>query len=121
MFFIIYMCICAGISIIISQSEIFDGIRNAIEKKSPFFGNGIKCPLCVGFWVGIFLSIIGISPAHLYIYPYIVGILKDWDFYFMYFLNGPVSAVLSWAIFNLVEFLQKKHLYDYLERQVMED
>lgn len=114
MFFITYLFLASGISIIITQSTIFESLRNAVERRSPFFGEGLNCPMCTGFWAGIFLSFLGISPAHLYIFPLLVPNLMPADFlyYFMHFSNGAIAAMLSWGYYNLIAFLQHKHIYD---------
>ncbi len=121
MFLIAYLFTSAGISIIITQGNIFERTRSLIEKISPFFGEAISCPMCVGFWVGIFLALLGVSPAHVYLFPFIesTAISNKAIYYFMYFLDGPISSMLSWGFYNLIDFLQKKHIYDLLDKDNM--
>lgn len=123
MFFIAYLFATSGISIIITSSTIFKKFRNFVEQRSPFFGEGINCPLCMGFWAGIFLSLWGISPAHLYIYPECMSLFINDKivYYFIFILNGCISSMLSWGFYNLIEFMQHKHVYDYLEKEIMKD
>ena len=56
---IFFILVCYGATLIAVYGKIFDKIR----PKHHFF----KCPMCVGFWVGIFVSflLIGITNIKL--------------------------------------------------------
>ena len=61
------MLITFGISLVITQSKIFAPIRTRIAKISTFLGDLVKCIMCTGFWIGLFLSLflnIGINSVH---------------------------------------------------------
>ena len=47
-----------GMSNIIVNGSIFDGVREYIISKSSFFGDLISCMMCTSFWVGIFMYIL---------------------------------------------------------------
>ena len=49
---LIYFILCSyGMTFILVYGSIFDSIR----PKQGKFGELFKCPLCMGFWVGVFL------------------------------------------------------------------
>ena len=72
---------CVGITIIITQSSIFEKPREVFSNMGDFFDELIHCPMCMGFWVGIFLS-------------FLYG--KD------IILVAPTSSLLSWVIFSII-------------------
>jgi hypothetical protein len=74
-----------GITIIISSSEIFSGIREKVSEYSEFLGKLISCTMCTGFWVGFFFSLLGISD----ISPLFLGAL---------------ISISSWGFFNIVDY-----------------
>ena len=44
-----------GMTQILVYGTIFEKQRNLIMEKSDWFGTLIHCPMCMGFWVGVFL------------------------------------------------------------------
>ena len=49
---LIYFIFCAyGLTQILVYGKIFDSVRPSKDK----FGELFQCPMCVGFWVGVFL------------------------------------------------------------------
>ena len=50
-----------GITILISAGTIFEDIRTAVKSKSEFLGELISCPMCLGFWVGMFFGFISMK------------------------------------------------------------
>jgi hypothetical protein len=44
-----------GMTQILVYGTIFENQRNWIMEKSDWFGALIHCPMCTGFWVGVFL------------------------------------------------------------------
>lgn len=59
----LFSFISFGITTIITQSKIFAKLREWAEKISPFFSYIVRCPICCGFWVGVFLSLTLFSPV----------------------------------------------------------
>lgn len=57
---IIFILACLGASNIIVFAEIFEKPRNFIDRKFKYsmLNKLLKCTTCVGFWVGLFLSLI---------------------------------------------------------------
>jgi hypothetical protein len=53
--FLIFILSCYGMTMIIVYSKIFEGIREKINSyNKELLSYMIKCPMCMGFWVGIF-------------------------------------------------------------------
>jgi hypothetical protein len=55
---IIWSLVSFGITITVTQSYIFEKVRNAIQKVSAFLGKLIHCPMCFSFWVGMLLTVL---------------------------------------------------------------
>jgi hypothetical protein len=60
---LIYILIGWGITDILVNGSILDGIRNFCLVKIPFLGKLFTCVQCSGFWVGIFLGILSLLNA----------------------------------------------------------
>jgi len=54
---LIWILVAFGITISITHGKIFNSFRSWTAKKSTFFGDLFRCPMCLGFWVGVFLSV----------------------------------------------------------------
>jgi hypothetical protein len=75
-----FILTCYGITLILTQGSIFEGVRTLLEKvwnkiplikkaKSPF-----RCSMCVGFWVGLAMSFVLPTQLTLSV-PYFVNFL----------------------------------------------
>jgi len=51
---LIFVLICYGLTLILLYGSIFNSIRPKTGKLGELF----KCPLCMGFWVGIIVLLI---------------------------------------------------------------
>ena len=57
---------------ILVYGSIFKNQRIWIKQKSDWFGKLVKCPMCMGFWVGVFLfGINGLTELFNFEYNYI--------------------------------------------------
>ena len=55
----LFILICYGMTLTFVYGSIFDKIRPRYSPINPtFFGKLFNCPMCLGFWVGIFVAII---------------------------------------------------------------
>lgn len=81
----------SGLTIIMSAGSIFENLRNFILQKNSFLGELVSCPMCLGFWVGLFFGFATMT------YPPII-------------LAGMVS-LFSWMIFNFVDLLMTASAY----------
>ena len=73
---LIYFILCAyGMTYILLYGSIF----NSIRPKKGWPGDLFRCPLCMGFWVGVFLwSINCFTELFTYDYNLINGLLLGW-------------------------------------------
>jgi|TARA_Y100000296_G_scaffold58513_1_gene67415 hypothetical protein len=83
---LVYFILCAyGLTFILVYGSIFDKIR----PKYKFF----HCPLCVGFWVGVFLwSVNGFTELFTFDYNYVNALLL-----------GCLSSGTSYALSMLID------------------
>lgn len=52
---LIFILACYGMTMILVYSKIFESIREIIRSyNKELLSYMIKCPMCMGFWVGIF-------------------------------------------------------------------
>ena len=57
---IYFILACAGITLIIVHSKLFELPRKLISSIGiEYLTYFIKCPMCVGFWVGFILNYMG--------------------------------------------------------------
>ena len=96
---IIYFILCAyGLTQILAYGSVFEKIR----PKHHFF----HCPMCLGFWVGVFL--VGINRyTELFIFDN--NIIN-------YFLLGCLSSGTSYILCTLFGDNGVKHEHRYLDR-----
>jgi len=52
-----------GATQIIVESALFQSFRDAVERRSDFFGRLVTCMLCAGVWVSAITSVVVWSPA----------------------------------------------------------
>jgi len=82
---LIYFILCAfGMTQILVYGTIFNSFRPSKEKFAGFF----HCPMCIGFWVGVFLC--GINP-HTELFTFEVSAVNA-------FLLGCISSCTSYAL-----------------------
>lgn len=70
---LIFILVGFGITSIITQGRIFEPFRNYFDNgmdslQYNFYGLLLQCPLCVGFWTGLFLSFTLFSPTDYFVY-----------------------------------------------------
>lgn len=87
---LLYFILCAyGITYILLYGSIFDPVR----PKKGKFGELFKCPLCTGFWTGVFLWSINCF-TELFTYDYnLINAL----------LLGSLSAGTSYFLSTLLD------------------
>lgn len=57
--FLIFLLASYGLTNIITSGKIFGGFRAFVNTHSESLGYFIKCPMCIGFWIGALLAILG--------------------------------------------------------------
>jgi hypothetical protein len=63
MFLALWILAASGATLIVTNGAIFARARNLIP--AGFWRSGITCPMCVGFWMGFFLSLTWVSPSSI--------------------------------------------------------
>ena len=82
-----------GMTQILVYGTIFENQRDWIMEKSDWFGTLIHCPMCTGFWVGVFLF--GINGfTELFNFDYTIANL---------FICGCVSSATSYVLAMLFD------------------
>ncbi len=47
-----------GMTLIVTKSKLFEPLRNAVLARSIWWATLIGCPMCFGFWAGIFWGLV---------------------------------------------------------------
>lgn len=113
-----------GVTTIITKSRILAPFRNYLDNnmdclKKNFLGLLIICPMCVGFWVGVFQSIIVYSPnsSQFFTESLTTGFLDNIIFLLnkivAIILDGAIIGVLSWVVHTIISFIDKS--YDFID------
>jgi hypothetical protein len=88
-----------GVTFIITDSLIFKPIRNFFSYISPnFLGEGITCPLCVGFWIGV-------------AYRYFTTPVIEVEYLLVsYIMNAALFSIVSFILYKIQDniFFDKK-------------
>jgi len=71
--FLIWATVVAGVTLIVTISKLFAGLRAAFPRACggamvtmrTFVGSVLSCPLCFGVYVGIFFALFGYTPVVL--------------------------------------------------------
>ena len=76
-----FILACYGMTMILVYSKIFEVLRNKLNSlKSELLSYMLKCCMCMGFWVGIFISlvrhILTSLARHFFILLNLQGLLK---------------------------------------------
>ena len=77
---ILFSLVAFGLTNIITISKIGLRWRDLAEKVHPKLGELFRCPMCMGFWVGLGLSFWK-SPTDLMILDAILGSAAAWLIY----------------------------------------
>jgi hypothetical protein len=104
---IIWILICYGLMNIIVFSQLFEPLRNYINKlgyKWKIFNllyELITCPMCISVWIGFIFGLVLYSPSHLFL---------DINTYYSWFLDGLLASGSVWIINTIVEFLEENRI-----------
>lgn len=96
---LIYIILAYSHTNIITQSEIFKPIRDWADKNSHFLSSLFSCPMCMGFWVGVFWTCFNISPTLTFFSE------MDYVEYLKYLTDGIISSGCAWIIHNTVSLM----------------
>lgn len=105
--FVIWIIICYGLMNIIVFSELFEPLRNYIDRlgcKWKFFNfihELITCPMCISVWIGFLFGVALYSPSHIFL---------NVNTYYSWFLDGLLASGGVWIINSIVEFLEENRI-----------
>ena len=61
---LIWILVCYGITNVVTGSSIMEPIREKSWKIHKKIGELLSCPMCFGFWSGLFVSLLWQSPTN---------------------------------------------------------
>jgi len=103
--------LCYGLTNIVVFGMIFENFReffykwgvsqNIFNFVGSFIYKIITCPMCFGFYSGLFFSITTFSPILIYLHM---------PSYYSWFLDGVFSSGLIWIINSVVEFFEENRI-----------
>tara|TARA_Y100001937_G_scaffold67142_1_gene91842 strand:- start:540 stop:818 length:279 start_codon:yes stop_codon:yes gene_type:complete len=76
-----WILVSFGITFSVTHGKLFDNFREQLAKDNKRLGQLVRCPMCLGFWVGMFLSLTWKS---------VTGVV---------FLDGFFSLASCWLLF----------------------
>tara|TARA_R110000796_G_scaffold18980_2_gene57140 strand:- start:7795 stop:8094 length:300 start_codon:yes stop_codon:yes gene_type:complete len=96
---VIFILVCYGISNIMVFSSVFKWWRDVWVRISPnFFGELFNCMMCLPYWIGMILSLMGFSPfLHYY----------ETEMWIAMFIDGFLASGSVWLLHTLQEKLEK--------------
>jgi hypothetical protein len=63
---LIFLLASYGVTNIVTSGKIFEWLRKLLDRRSKVLGYWIKCPMCMGLWVGTVWCLLGLGPgSHL--------------------------------------------------------
>jgi len=98
---ILFFLSCLGLTFIINISYVFKPIRDKANSISPKLGKLLKCPQCIGFWVGLMIR--ALEMWHEGMFAYI-----QWsDLYNVCY--GFASSFMCYASYLLLKYFMEKY------------
>lgn len=86
---------CYGLVLVITSSTMTLGFRKWAAERSEFWGHGLECPMCVGFWAGFLTGSIGLRIVQLPAFTVSGVALGDVA---AVVLNGFASSAACWVM-----------------------
>jgi hypothetical protein len=97
---ILFILLNFGISFIITNSFLFQGFRNYVNKIEPkLLGKLVTCILCAGVWIGFLLSLVYSPSFMIFTHIRIISI----------FLDGIFGGITSYIICVILDWLKNKN------------
>lgn len=109
-----------GVTDILSRSSIFKPLRTRLEtwgetsKVAHWLHKLIICPRCTGFWVGVLLSLLGLSLVRLTGFVPADGatittavLPITWPRWLVCWADGAATSALCWVVYVAVASCEK--------------
>lgn len=118
MFSLFWIIASIGATHIITATSIFQRLRNFLDRVSPnFFGLLFSCPTCMGFWVGVLLSIfcplIQISEVF---FNFDNANLNN---FVLLFLHGCFTSCICWLVNLLTTYVDNVTTFIELKNEII--
>ena len=84
---IAFVLVCWGITNILVNSKLFKPLRDRL-KPVPFLGQMIYCTMCMGWWVGLAVSCLGMNITEV-----------SYDYRLEFIADAFVSSGTCWIIY----------------------
>lgn len=101
---LVWLLMSYGMTNIVVFSSIFEPMREWLKTKTNkilnFVSDLVGCPMCFGFWSGIFLSLTLISPS-----TWLFGV----NDYSNLFFDGILSSGGIWLIHTVQEYFERSN------------
>jgi hypothetical protein len=108
-----------GMTHIITGTSIFEKIRAKVFYYSPdFFGVLVGCPTCMGFWVGVFLSLF-FPIVQIYDLSSEIITNSTVKLFALFFLHGCFSSAINWITHLFVTYLDVKTTHVEIKSQLI--
>jgi hypothetical protein len=118
---LIFIFVCYGFCNSIIFGSIFEKWRNFWLKNSPnFFGKLMTCFICLPWYGGFILSLVGLSPMES------TGQINDINIFDLFiiptkficvFFDGALASGTNWLIHTIQEHFEKDYIRVKLEKE----
>lgn len=59
--FLVFLFASYGVTNIVTSGKVFEWLRNFLDRHSKVAGFWIKCPMCMGLWIGSGWCLLGLG------------------------------------------------------------
>ena len=113
--FVLWMFVTYGVTLVVTGSKLTRSFRRLLKpltddskpqsatnpalyrgKVQTFFGTLFECPMCMGFWVGLGLSLVGLHPAQIVLDPSVLP--PSVERLIIHLADGAASITACWGI-----------------------
>lgn len=99
--FILFLLACLGATFIVNMSYIFKPIRKKADDVSLMLGKLLKCPQCMGFWMGLIIRTL---------FMWHGGELNSLQWNDLYNISyGFASSFICYATYLLLKYFMQKY------------
>lgn len=97
---LIFSLVCFGMVNIITMSQLFKSTRELIGRISTKAGKFMRCPMCVGYWTGLFWSVLGLGVVNRSFDIFSLSFSGGWlQLLVSIFADACISSGISWLLY----------------------
>lgn len=100
MIYFIWILFLYGVTMIVTETTIFEPLRNSVKNLNGWLGDLLSCPRCFGFWVGIACQ------SGYDIFEHLDNI--EINYFVSIFVVGVFSSAINWLLYQIVTFFEVK-------------